>query len=49
MDIETILYEKLCRGCAHEKKCHDHNEHCDNYYKELDKEIDDDTNDLPLW
>lgn len=39
MDIETYLYEKLCRGCPCEKRCHENAEYCDNYFEELDKEV----------
>ena len=39
LSIEQLLYEKLCRGCMCEKKCHDKKEVCQNYLEELDKEI----------
>lgn len=42
MDIEILLYEKLCRCCPSERNCFRKGQKCEVYLKELDEEINND-------
>ena len=35
--IEKSVYNELCNGCSNEKYCHENCEHCDIYYRALEK------------
>ena len=35
--LKEKIYSKLCNGCSKENYCHEECEHCDAYYKALEK------------
>lgn len=36
-ELKESVYHELCNGCFREKECHDKCEHCETYYKALEK------------
>lgn len=36
-DLEQEIYNEMCRGCSKENLCHEECEHCEEYYKALEK------------
>ena len=36
-EAEEVIYNKLCRGCPKEKRCHDDCEHCEEYLEEVER------------